>query len=757
MIESREQRRRSTLLHRRKVAIIASVLIVAILSVSLYFIYDYFNSVLIFRDANYGDEESKEQSEYYIVKIDGEFKMYYDKKGEKLLPTDIPMGTDDELFVTDIGTTVEVNPETGEVDVRSIPAIYYDEGEDAEQIDHDYLTIFKGIDAKNIRHIEVHNALGDYTICRLNSETLLPDDTSDFVLMNAPLVSVNQDYLSYLTYYAAHPLVYKRLEDPIKDSDGKYSEYGLAPETRTDAEGNEYKYTPSYYVITTTSDVEYKIIIGDALLDGSGYYIQYQDNDGKLRDSVYILKPTDMTEVNGTTFENTILGPAKNYITPYIVYPMSMNDYYDVTDFSIKHRVDGELQEIVNFSFVDLEDRTGTVHGIHPYVFSDDSFHSYHPHYDNIDLALQGLMEPDISDIAIINPTDEQKAEYGLMKAVTGEDGKVSYVYDSKYTVSFRRTVKNEETGESFDLVQTVYISEKSEEGCYYTFTEMRWPTATEDSLFKGIKINMICEVSESSLNFVSWDTNDWVYPAFMQIGLDYLDNVDFIWNDYSANFKTENGEVNGTAVFSVTLTDSDKYSKDPLKTFGVLNFKDVGGNTWVITPEQILVYSAADGSKLKPQTRHYEYNSIGDQVQVIDPDKFAVTAAGDKVYINKDDITILHANGSSETIMRYQTKLFQKMFAGINSMKIVDAYHLTTEEEAALIADTDKHLLTIRTTDNEGTVKTYSFYSVTDRKAYITVDGIGGFYVQTKSINKIANDLDKFFKGESIDMDAID
>ena len=68
MIESREQRRkRSTLLHRRKVAIIASILLVAILSCTLAFVFSYFKNVIPYKEI---DLNTKEEYQYYIKKVD---------------------------------------------------------------------------------------------------------------------------------------------------------------------------------------------------------------------------------------------------------------------------------------------------------------------------------------------------------------------------------------------------------------------------------------------------------------------------------------------------------------------------------------------------------------------------------------------------------------------------------------------------------------------------------------------------------------
>ena len=770
MIDSREQRRRkAALLHRRKIAIVASILLVAVLSGVLAFVSIYFANVIPYTEVYYEyDKETGEKIEYkhkyFIKKVDGIFKMYDDN--DKLLETQIPPHTSEELYVTRLGTMIYVNPNTGEYERRVIPEILFDSGDargetlEGEQ----YLSIFKGMDKSEIVSIDISNDYGEYTICRIDIDKdgtiILGGKTGDFVLRNAALSATNLDFISYLTYFAAHPLVKQRITDPIKDADGKYTEYGLSPETRVDAEGNEYQYTPKYYVLTTTDGTVHKIIIGDSLVDRSGYYIQYQSGiDGELRDTVYVMTPTDMTEFNGTNFENTILGPSKNFLTPAIIYPATTKDYFDVTDFSVKKRTDGELDEIINFSF-DSSDRTGTVKGIHPYVFSDDSFKSYHPNYDNIDETLMGLMEPDIVDIAVVNPTKAQRAEYGLMRQITKEDGSIDYEYFSEYTVSFRRTAKitNDTTGkeEKLDIIQTIYISKPNANGNYYTFTEMRSPSVTSESTFKGLKIDMICEVSYTTLNFLSYDTDDWVYPAFMEIGLDFVDNIELIWKDKQANIKVNNSMLGDLSVLDFTVTDSKTYTNaSPLKTFGALTITEASGKVWTITPREIFVYSAS-GTELKPQTKKSVKNELGQDVQILQ--KPIEAANGDWYYINKDDITIVRTNGSSEKILRHHSMLFQRTFAGIISTRIVDSYKLTDAEEQALRADSSALILTINIKDTDGKTTTYEFYSLPEsaRKVYIFVDGVGGFYVQKTKIDKIYNDMEKAIAGLPVVIDDI-
>ena len=57
--------------------------------------------------------------------------------------------------------------------------------------------------------------------------------------------------------------------------------------------------------------------------------------------------------------------------------------------------------------------------------------------------------------------------------------------------------------------------------------------------------------------------------------------------------------------------------------------------------------------------------------------------------------------------------------------------------------------------TDTEGKTVVYKFYSLTSRKAYITVNGNGGFYVLPGRLEKFVSDAQRFFNNEIIDPTA--
>ncbi len=741
MIESREQRKRSSLLRRRKIIIIISVLLVIASGIALYFVNDYVNNVIPYVDTADG-------TTYYIKSVNGVWKLY-DKNG-LLLPTEEAFG----YFVTASGTLVEVKEDTGKYYTRAVPDI-----SDGELTEYEKVLIFKHIESKNIRSIEVHNQKDVYRFYRFNIAEMKADDKSDFVLSGSPLLTLKKDYLSSLAIATGYPLAVTRVDEP-KTVDGSIdlAEYGLAPEKRTKIEKNEkgeeitveYDYTPTYYILTTTNDERFKMIIGDSLINGGGYYAQYVELDGELE------KPRNKIYVLGASIKSSILAEAKTYITPGIAYPVTQNDYYDVTDFSLKKKVDGGYKNIISFSFIPIADRTGTVRGSKPYVFTDERSNSYQPNYDKIDTCLLAFMEPTIVDIAVLSPSQADRAKYGLMKEVLDKDGNPvlnenktkQYVYDSEYTISFKRTAKDD-AGNKVNFLQTVYISKKNANGNYYSYTTLEFLDNTNMSKITGITFDMICEVSGDTFNFLSYDEYDWTYPYALETGIKYATDLKVTTPNYSATFKIENIKDGDDNTIAIIGSASDGKTAD---TFGMYKFTDSQGNYWTISQTDVTVLAPDGKTKMSATGLVAGTNDIGERVKYLE--KPVKDSNGNIIYVKLNEIKIDYANGTSKTYVRHQTMIFKKLFQSVNSLAIVDDYAMTEEEKAALIADPTKYIATVSISNNEGGTISVDFYSITSRKAYIVVNGEGGYYVATNAVQRIIDNCHKFFNCEDIIID---
>ncbi len=430
-------------------------------------------------------------TKYKIKKVDGIFALY-DPDGEKC-PTYIPPNYSMEFYVTKAGTYVDLDEDTGEYEVIDIPELKFEE--DGETLEHLTLTVFKSIDTDDIRSLTVNNSNGSYTLYSYDFTNLRPDDNGDFVLKESPFSKLNDGLISYLLYYAGHAYVKYRLEEPGED----FSKYGLVAETRYDKNGNPYEYIPASYTLITTQDIKHTIILGDPLDDGSGYYIQYVNNDGVARKAVYVYYPSDMSDISGKGANAEIFfGKATDLVEPNIVYPMTNDDYFKVSNFTVSHRqADGSYNEVVDFSYKESENNSQ-----YPYYFNKTSFEGYNVDYNAVDGILLGLMKAEILQINVLNPTSEDKVKYKIMSKEEQSDGTFKYTYSSKYIVEFDKVIND------VDIRQTLYVSEPNENGNYHVFTEIRLLEAADDSPMKGFSI---CEVSPETMGFVAFEASDWV------------------------------------------------------------------------------------------------------------------------------------------------------------------------------------------------------------------------------------------------------
>jgi len=736
MIKTREQRKKAaTLLQRRRIAIIVSLVLVAILTVTFFLVYNHFKTVLPFKDYD--------GAKYQIKQVDGVYKMYYENG--KLVDTVTPPGSTQFYYVTEAGTQLYIDPTTGGYEIVAIPDLYYES--DGENLDENLrISIFKTVAAKEILSIEIHNQNDDYSLIRVPGGSDLA-----FKIAESPLSSLNMDHLSYLVQIVGDPLVTSRIDKPLKNG-GTFSEYGLAPEKRVDEEGNEYDYVPTYYVVNMLDGNKHKMIIGDRLVDGSGYYAQYENKDGVKRDAVYVYSPPDMSQINQTGFEKTVLAPAKDIILPNIGYFGDSNSYHEVENFSISQNVEGSFEELINFSYVAAEDRTGTTQSIHPYVFQND-LKGYHPNYDNILAMFSSLVDPDIVGVAALSPSAEDKLKYGL------KDGDQNI---SEYTIEFDRIITitytdddGKEKTSNEKVHQTVYISKENEDGNRYVFTELRFLETADDSKKKGVSLDTICEVSGETLNFLTYDRYNWIYTSFMQLKIDYLASMEIISADYSAKFDITRKKLAGSTIMEIAATDS---LGNAVNTFGGRVFVDSEGYYWIVTPAVVKKVSKDGKTEIDTDIVTYEHNALGEQIKV--------TTAGIKLndgsYLNvfKDEIIITKPGGGTEKLgrHRYDNTLFKYLYSWTTTESVVDDYKMTDEEEQALISNPENKIVTVKLTDTDGVTYTYNFYNLTARKSYLTIgdeEEIGGFYTQATRLTKLISDAKKFFAGEIIDMNS--
>ncbi len=731
-----KQKARATLLGRRKRAIIILSLLAVVLIAAAVTI-NYFVRFVPFTDVD--------GTEYRVVRKAGKFGLY-DKDGNKLEAED-----EYSFFVTKAGTLVDVDADTGATQIIAQVDTEYGEAND----DRNQLLMFPKIGQKELSKLEVHNKEGSFTFLRYDVANKRPDNKYSFVIESSPLVNFDQMRFTELYVSAGYTMCSEKIKDPIKDERGEFSEYGLVPEERIDEEGNSYLYEPAYYIITDIEGNSHKVLIGDMLVTGTGYYAQYVDISGETeakRDAVYVLQ---------ASVGDTLLDSVESFVSPQVVYQMSATDYLDVENFSIFRYEGGELPEyIVDFTMIPLEERQGTILANKPFIFEHEALEGYNPNVDNISAALFNLYAPSYERVCKLSPEEEDFVEFGLGKfvEVTDQNGNTvkDFEYTPKYLISFYYDILDNAGQKSSTIKQIVYVSEPNEAGNYYAYTFVYEGHPDSDKKEKDEKLlftyDMIAEISAHTFEFLNWKQTKWINSSYIDNNIAFIDTIDIKSGDYSASFKLDNsatqqdGQNVSSALLQVHATDSKGHDTT---TFSTVTVMDKDGVYWTVTSTDLSVtnYKGQSGTI---KSAYLAYNKLGRQVKCFDG--YIESYDGYKIKVMPDTIEIIAPNGAKVEYVRFATSLFRQFYQTLLVGTIVDEYKLSAEEEAALLADDSKLLLTMTVKDTEGGVKEFKFHKLTARKAYITVNGDGGFYVMTDRIEKIVTDAQKFFNKIPID-----
>ena len=743
--------KRTTLLKRRKIAIIVTAIAVAVLAVALYFVWDFVKSVKV--------EDPADGSIYYIREKDDVYALY-DKDKKTVMPTDEEFG----YYITHADTLIDVDSETGEYEII---AVVDTEGNEVIGFNQ-RLLMFPHTEKKYIRQLDVYNQNGSFTFVRMNPDTGKIDDSADFIIKSSPLTVYDQELFASLYVSAGYTLTTRKIQDPIKDDNGEFSEYGLVAERRvreiTDENGEfvldsqggytyeEYDYVPAYYVLTDTSGNKHKVIVGDKMVTGGGYYVQYVDMSGETevkRDAVYVLS---------ADIGDTLLAPVEDFVTPSITYPMTMNTYFDVEKFVVLKKdttAENDYKAVVGFDYIDLAVRENTMEVNIPYVFLKDfELAGYMASNDNINACLQALYQPSFVEVKKLSPTIDDLVKYGIaFEDGVDEEGEKKYDLLPEYSISFNYDALDDKGNVIETINNFIYISAPNEAGNYYVYTDIY---STKDSGAQKelmYSLDMVVEVAGHSLEFLNWDRYDWINASYVNLNIAYCDKITI--NDhttgYNATFDLDNSasdmteNVNSSDLI-IHATDSNG---NETTTFAKLEVTDESGNRWVITATEIKCYSSV-GNELKIKSAYYDYNVMGKQVRVNSGE--IKCGDGRRVTVNANTIEIRGTENT--TIVRYDTSLFRSFYQTLLYASISDSYVVTDEEEAAIVTD-ENLLLTMTVNDTEGNEFVYRYYRLTSRKAYITVNGNGGFYVLTNRVEKFVSDAQRFFAYELIDATA--
>jgi len=173
----------------------------------------------------------------------------------------------------------------------------------------DRIMITDQVERKNMKSVQVHNPEDNYKLIHHLGNNTYYVEGAEFVPIHqevVPSLITNAGYLLSMMRVAAKDI------DDGNEILADLEAFGLHPENPA-----------SYFIVTKTDDIWYKIIIGDKIPTTGGYYVMYEDADG-LRPAIYIVD---------TTIEDTILSTRYSILLPAIVEPIRMNESYLIDNF----------------------------------------------------------------------------------------------------------------------------------------------------------------------------------------------------------------------------------------------------------------------------------------------------------------------------------------------------------------------------------------------------------------------------------------
>lgn len=583
------QKQKRTALRRQRRAVLIGLGVVLLLTVAF---------IIVFTVTSRTVFEDFDGAKYYIRSKKGEYVLLdADKNLVKI--------NEDGNYVTAASTILQVDSSTG---TYHIVAVVPTEG--TETLEFDYYSgqfdvlMYPKIERTSLQSVRIVNESDSFGFIQKSDGT--------FQLDGYPGIPYDATMFATLINLTGYTVTLGRLDlsDPnvaYGFAQNGYAEYGL-PDRPEDA--------TRYFIVTTTGGTTHKVLIGDEIPSGAGYYVRYEG-----RDSVYIMKEFTESE-NNSTLKKTLLGRLEDFVTPLAVVPMGSSSYFDVTDFTL-YRVPGNLAEtenleqVIKFSYEPIENRKGTFYANFPYV-AEGVLEGYFIHSYHADDCLQNLQL-----LTPLRTVQINRPETPLDEGTFARDYGVAFCLEFTYNDA---RDGNQNVTDSY--YQVVWISPLTANDTYYMFSTI---------------YDMVVEVSRSNLEFLEWTTFEWVSDSIFTSNIAYCKKISFetdspsfvgvagvtfadftIDNSASPSDTTSNGNINTSAMRVYADYTANGASSagvdvniDLFKRFyQTLLYTSLEGNA-ALTEEQMDAYRAAgdEGANLIIRA---VYNINGEEVEYV-------------------------------------------------------------------------------------------------------------------------------------------
>ena len=378
------------------------------------------------------------------------------------------------------------------------------ETEPGEVLMSDRFFMFQSLSADQVSKISVSNKHGGFTIVRKNDGL--------FNIEGFERVPCDTNQVATLTSLTTFTLAKTKVISNA--SDEKLEEYGLLKPQAS-------------WTVTTTDGEEHKVLVGDRLITGGGYYCMYEG-----RRSVYVLD---------NDVETAVLCPVEKYVSPVICNIIKQEDFYMIEDYSVYKG----KEPLFSLRLVDEDEKVNKdalaeVIMDYPTAYYPDSAYYYEVIYQYMNFMGDSC--------------------YKL--GVTDEDLKAAGLAEPAHTVMF----------EYHNEKYVMYFSELQEDGTYYAATNM-YP-------------EFIVKVAAESVEYLEFDLVDWIDSAMFIQYITNLSEIKVECGDIKADFDLYHSlSADGSRDVLNVVANGQRLTED-----GVANFRQYYKSFLAIMLEDYIV-----------------------------------------------------------------------------------------------------------------------------------------------------------------------
>ena len=411
--------------------------------------------------------------------------------------------------------------------------------------------MYPNITRADVKDITVTNEHGTYKAYRSGSS---------FYFEGAENLTYDKEMFSSLVVNATYTLATRK----IKLDEYNYEDFGLTDDTLL-----------ATVVVNTLDGDTHTLKIGNKLANGGGYYAMYEG-----KPYIYVLD---------TTLEDSVLCSLNDYLTPYLVFPIQVTEYVNLTQ--LYYLRGGEPFFAVRNASESEQEASGS-----PYVVlypNDKKYVASSYHYGTVLQTLTQLMGTSVIEYGIFPPAEpeleergddetdeeynERVEEYEQAYKKYEEDNEAYEAILAKYNIgiegkghtllyTYKEEILDDDgkgTGEYAETDFYIDLSEKTENDTYYAY-----------SMLFGI----ISEVPASTLYWLEWDVSRFLEYQMFSMNINNVNSIKMTFGGKDYEFTIER-DTDGKAYKA--FAGGKEYNMDAFRQFYVTLLEmRIGGQT---------------------------------------------------------------------------------------------------------------------------------------------------------------------------------